>query len=79
MDFTVTHHLDATGLRCPEPVMLLHNKVREMQSGDVLEVVATDPSTSWDIPKFCNFLNHELLANEEREQKYYYYIRKGAD
>lgn len=77
MDFTITHRLDASGLRCPEPVMLLHNKVREMSVGDVLEVTATDPSTSWDIPKFCNFLNHELLKHEEREQKYYYYIRKG--
>ena len=40
------HHLDATGLVCPEPVMLLHGKVRDMGAGEVLEVRATDPSTS---------------------------------
>jgi len=36
----------ACGLFCPEPVMMLHNKVRDMQAGDVLEVLATDPSTT---------------------------------
>ncbi|HET8707249.1 MAG TPA: sulfurtransferase TusA [Pseudomonadales bacterium] len=70
--------LDAVGLLCPEPVMLLHKKVREMQPGDVLEVVATDPSTTRDIPKFCNFLGHELLDQRVDGELYFYYIRKGA-
>jgi len=35
--------LDAQGLMCPEPVMLLHNAVRDMQAGELLEVLATDP------------------------------------
>ncbi|WP_426416844.1 sulfurtransferase TusA [Aestuariirhabdus sp. LZHN29] len=77
MSHNPTHTLDACGLHCPEPVMLLHNKVREMVAGEVLEVIATDPSTTRDIPKFCAFLEHELLGQEEREQKYFYYIRKG--
>ncbi|MCL6415775.1 sulfurtransferase TusA [Aestuariirhabdus sp. Z084] len=77
MPHNPTHVLDACGLLCPEPVMLLHNKVREMASGEVLEVIATDPSTTRDIPKFCNFLDHELLSQEERDRKYFYYIRKG--
>ncbi|RRJ84466.1 sulfurtransferase TusA [Aestuariirhabdus litorea] len=77
MSFNPTHVLDASGLFCPEPVMLLHNKVREMEAGEVLEVIATDPSTTRDIPKFCAFLDHELLAQEQRDQKFFYYIRKG--
>jgi len=47
--------LDARGLYCPEPVMLLHTKVRELGAGEVLKVSATDPSTQRDIPKFCIF------------------------
>lgn len=74
----VEHTLDATGLMCPEPVMLLHRKVREMASGDELAVLATDPSTQRDIPKFCTFLGHELLLAEERETgQFYYRIRKA--
>ena len=56
------HSLDAKGLMCPEPVMMLHKKVREMASGEVLRVEATDPSTARDIPQFCNMLDHTLLS-----------------
>ncbi len=69
--------LDACGLLCPEPVMMLHNKIRDVASGDVLEVIATDPSTQRDIPKFCTFLGHELLSQKEEDKKYFYYIKKA--
>ena len=68
--------LDASGLLCPEPVMLLHKSIRDMAAGDTIQVVATDPSTLRDIPKFCHFLGHMLLQQEEINQTYYYYIRK---
>ncbi|ULG70589.1 sulfurtransferase TusA [Marinobacterium sediminicola] len=75
----VDHTLDASGLLCPEPVMLLHNKVREMSAGEVLRVIATDPSTQRDIPKFCTFLGHELVKQVVLESETYeYLIRKGA-
>jgi tRNA 2-thiouridine synthesizing protein A len=59
-DFTPDAILDATGLNCPEPVMMLHQHVRNLAAGGLLKVIATDPSTRRDIPKFCNFLGHEL-------------------
>lgn len=68
--------LDASGLLCPEPVMLLHKKVREVDSGDTIEVVATDPSTTRDIPKFCHFLGHQLVEHKEESNHYYYLIKK---
>ncbi len=69
--------LDTTGLYCPEPIMLMHNRVRDMRAGEVLKVVASDPATTRDVPKFCNFLGHELLAQEQRGDDYLYYIRLG--
>ena len=79
MTIEADHILDATGLYCPEPVMLLHNKVRDMAAGEVLQVLATDPSTQRDIPKFCNFLGHELLAQESDEKIYMYWLRKSVE
>jgi tRNA 2-thiouridine synthesizing protein A len=70
--------LDARGLYCPEPVMLLHNAVRDMAVGELLEVLATDPSTQRDIPRFCRFLGHELVAEEEDGDLFRYLIRKQA-
>ena len=74
-DFDI--ELDTSGLYCPEPIMLMHNQVRDMQSGSVLKVIATDPATTRDIPKFCNFLGHELLDHEESGDTYLYFIRLG--
>ncbi|WP_421681551.1 sulfurtransferase TusA [Stutzerimonas urumqiensis] len=71
--------LDASGLNCPEPVMMLHNKVRDLHGGALLKVVATDPSTQRDIPKFCVFLGHELVGQAEDAGRYLYWIRKKAD
>ena len=71
--------LDARGLYCPEPVMLLHNRFRDMAAGDTLQVLATDPSTMRDIPKFCQFLGHELLAQENNDGQYRYLLRKREE
>src|SRR5690606_26280549 len=68
--------LDTSGLMCPEPVMLLHRVMRDAEVGNVIEVIATDPSTTRDIPKFCHFLGHELLEQDVRDKQYVYYICK---
>ena len=71
--------LDAKGLYCPEPVMLLHNKVRDLPGGGLLKVLATDPSTERDIPKFCVFLGHELIEATRNDTVFTYVIKKKAD
>lgn len=69
--------LDARGLFCPEPVMLLHNRINDVPAGRVLKVVATDPSTTRDIPRFCQFLNHQLVLQLEEGKKFVFFIRRG--
>lgn len=71
------HLLDTSGLYCPEPIMLLHQKLKSLTSGAVLLVVASDPATSRDIPKLCQFLQHELLHQEQTEDTWRYWIAKG--
>ena len=73
----VVTQLDACGLFCPEPVMMLHNKIRDIATGEVLEMLATDPSTTRDVPKFCLFLGHELLEQSEQDGHYRCLIRKA--
>lgn len=69
--------LDATGLLCPEPVMMLHEKMPDMESGEILKVLATDPSTTRDIPQFCRFLGHTLLHHEEQGDLFVYFIKRA--
>ena len=77
MNERIDKSLDASGLLCPEPVMMLHKIMREAASGDLVEVITTDPSTLRDIPKFCLFLGHELVEQKETEAQYIFYIRKS--
>lgn len=68
--------LDTTDLICPEPVMMLHAEIRKIESKSILKVVATDPSTKRDIPKFCQFLGHRLVKQAESKGNYFYWIAK---
>ena len=75
----VQEELDATGLYCPEPVMMLHNKIRDIAAGSLLKLRATDPSTTRDVPKFCLYLGHELVDSSEQGGEYQYLIRKNIE
>ncbi|KNC65773.1 sulfurtransferase TusA [Pseudoalteromonas ardens] len=78
MNFDNTDHtLDAIGLRCPEPVMMIRGKVRKMQDGETLLILADDPSTTRDIPSFCEFMDHTLVAKEVDDLPYRYLLKKG--
>ena len=70
--------LDTCGLYCPEPVMMLHQQIRKMAVGETVRVTATDPSTTRDIPKFCRFLEHELIQEQVHEELYTFVIRKAS-
>lgn len=71
------HTLDALGLRCPEPVMMVRLHIRKIESGETLLVIADDPSTTRDIPSFCRFMEHELVAQSIETKPFHYLIRKA--
>lgn len=71
------HQLDALGLRCPEPVMMVRKKVRHMQEGETLLIITDDPATTRDIPSFCEFMDHTLVASHTEAAPYHYLIKKG--
>ena len=73
---TPDHTLDALGLCCPEPVMMVRKTVRNMPVGETLLVIADDPATTRDIPGFCRFMEHELVASETDALPYRYLLRK---
>ncbi|WP_027671929.1 sulfurtransferase TusA [Rheinheimera baltica] len=70
------HTLDALGLRCPEPVMMVRLQMRKMQVGETLLIIADDPATTRDIPAFCRFMDHELVDSDTAELPYRYVVKK---
>lgn len=75
---TTDFFLDAMGLRCPEPVMMIRKTIRTMRPGDTLLIKADDPSTTRDIPSFCRFMEHTLVRQEIDSSPYFYVIKKGG-
>jgi len=74
---TTIKQLDALGLRCPEPVMVIRKTVRKLAAGDLLEIIADDPATTRDIPSFCRFMEHQLIESQVETIPYRYLIKKG--
>ncbi|ADJ27429.1 sulfurtransferase TusA family protein [Nitrosococcus watsonii] len=58
--------LDVRHLLCPLPVIRTQQTVKELISGDVLEVISTDPGALNDIPAWCRVNGHRVLEVTER-------------
>lgn len=76
----ISHHLDTQGLICPEPVMMLHKTIRQADGGELIEIIATDPATTRDIPNFCRHLGHTLVLQETLNDAptYRYVVQKKS-
>jgi len=70
------HTLDARGLNCPLPILRTRKAIASLSSGEVLEVIATDPGSVKDIASFCAQTGHELLEHQEAEGSFLFRIRK---
>jgi len=68
--------LDAFGLMCPMPVYKTAQKIKELQIGQILEVLATDPGIKEDMPAWCRTTGNEMVSIEEKDGEYRVYVRK---
>ena len=73
---TATLDYDATGLVCPLPVLRANRKLRELPSGGLLTVRATDPAAAQDFPSFCKQTGHELVSSTREGDVLIFVIRK---
>ncbi len=68
--------LDCFGLLCPMPIIETAKKLKELQEGEVLEVVSTDPGIKEDMPSWCRLTGNEFLGLEEEGELIRVYVRK---
>ncbi|AGB42229.1 NAD(FAD)-dependent dehydrogenase [Halobacteroides halobius DSM 5150] len=69
--------LDACGLQCPGPIMQVSKKLQELNDGDILEVVATDPGFTADIKAWCQSTGNTLLTTGNQGSEFTAEIKKG--
>jgi tRNA 2-thiouridine synthesizing protein A len=70
--------LDATNLNCPLPILRCKKGLSEINTDQVLKIMATDPGAVKDFQAFCKQTGHELLKFDEAEGIYTFYIKKHA-
>ena len=68
--------LDTRGLNCPLPILKAKKALAEMQSGDVLKVVATDPGSLRDFQAFARQTGNELLEQSTAADEFIHYLRR---
>ena len=78
MTMTPKTTLNAQGLACPMPVVKARLEIEKLASGEVLQVLATDPGSVADFDNWTKMSGHDLLESNESDGIYTYLIRKGA-
>lgn len=69
--------IDCGGMYCPHPVMEVAKKMRQLQAGEVVELLATDPTAKHVVPDWCQKTGNTLLSTEEKDKVIKFYIQKG--
>ena len=77
MQHTVDLTIDAKGKKCPMPVLLTSKGIKQIESGQIMLVEATDGGSRSDIPSWAKDTGNELLETTTEDGVYRYYIRKG--
>ncbi len=73
---TADQELDVTGLKCPLPILRTKKMLATMDSGQVLRVLATDPSSVQDFEAFTRQTGNALLEQSEQDGVFEYFIRR---
>ena len=68
--------LDSTGLLCPLPVLKIRKKLKEMQKGDILRVIADDTAAIVDIPHYCHESGDKILRQDISDEEQIYLLMK---
>ncbi len=70
--------IDALGRKCPIPIIMLAEQIRDVPLGAVIAVLADDPAAYTDIPSWCTMKAHEFVAHQELPQGgWALYIRRA--
>ena len=68
--------IDAIGLACPLPLLKVKQALNTMNTGDIVEVLATDSASVRDFRTYANISGHNLLLSEHNDTIYRYLLQK---
>jgi len=69
--------IDALGRKCPIPIIMLAERIREVPVGETIAVLADDPAAKTDVPAWCTMKSHEFVAIAELPSGWSLLIRRN--
>ncbi len=72
------HRVDCVGLYCPVPVMRAREEIDQLETNNLLEIVADDPASAEDIPRWAKRAGHTVVKIEQDGDEYHYFILKES-
>jgi tRNA 2-thiouridine synthesizing protein A len=73
---SIDREVDARGLNCPLPILRTKKALNDMKSGQVLRILATDPSALRDFQAFAKQTGNELLQHVEQDGVFSFLLRR---
>ncbi len=70
--------LDCRGMRCPRPIVEMAKRMRKMEAGHVLEILADDPVAKRDVPNWCHTTGNEFIERRDEDSFFRFYVKKSA-
>ncbi len=74
----VNHVLDIKGLNCPLPVLKAKKALKDVPTGGLLQILATDPGAAADFDAFCRATGNELVESKTEDGVYTFLIKHTA-
>ena len=72
------HLVDCVGLYCPVPVMRAKEEIDTLEEGNLMELVADDPASAEDIPRWAKRAGHQLVTMRQDGEEFHFLVQKGG-
>jgi TusA-related sulfurtransferase len=76
IEYTIAKEVDSRGLNCPLPILKAKRALADMQSGDVLKVLSTDPGSVRDFQAFAKQTGNILLDQQTVDKEFIHLMRR---
>jgi len=72
----IDKEIDTRGLNCPLPILKAKKALADLQSGQLLKVVATDPGSMRDFQAFAKQTGNQLVEQQAVGEEFIHVLRR---
>ena len=70
--------MDLKGLNCPMPIIKVGQEIQNIEVGQIIHAVSTDPGSLSDFPAWAQSTGNEIVKTEQKEGEIHFWIKRLA-